>query len=78
MKKASHKSAIAKKKSATSAFQQAANENIAPSRYRRKLWMVTGVAERDIPLPAPQSVRLVSAPTRKRAGRVVKIGERNG
>ena len=30
------------------------------------------------PLPAPQSVRLVSAPTRKRAGRVVKIGERNG
>jgi len=30
------------------------------------------------PLLAPQSVRLVSAPTRKRAGRVVKIGGRNG
>ncbi len=49
MKKYSRKSAIAKRKPAASAFQQAANENIAPSRYRCNIWMVTGVAERDIP-----------------------------
>ena len=30
-------------------FEQATNENLQPSRYRRRAWSVVGVAERDMP-----------------------------